>query len=187
MNFRFLSFLLLLPSLAHAHPGHSSPDFTGGLVHPVLGIDHVLAMLAVGLWAAQLGGTSRWKLPVSFVVATGLSLALGAAGWSLPWTEACIAISVLLLGSLIAAKAPIRPTAAAALAAGCAFFHGLAHASELPTAGSVQFAMGILVSTALLHLGGLIAGSLLISTGRSRWVQGIGAAVSAAAIWLTIA
>ena len=183
MNTRLLCAFLLLPSLAHAHPGHGGADFSGGFVHPFLGMDHLLAMFAVGLWAAQLGGVSRWALPVGFVGAMSLSLAIGVAGFSLAWTEACIAISLLILGALIAAKVRVLPWCAATMAAGCGFFHGLAHASEMPAGGGDPYAAGLVLSTVLLHLGGLWLGTRLICAGRSRWLQAAGTAVCAAGIW----
>ena len=183
MNIRLLSAFLLLPSLAHAHPGHGGAGFSGGFVHPLAGWDHLLAMLAVGLWAAQLGGVARWALPAAFVGAMSLSLGIGIAGFSLPWTEACIAISLLILGAVIAARVRVLPMVAVALVAGCAFFHGLAHAPEAPAAGGASYIAGLILSTILLHVGGVSAGTLLISTGRGRWLQAAGTAVCGAGIW----
>ncbi|MEQ1850149.1 MAG: HupE/UreJ family protein [Chthoniobacteraceae bacterium] len=187
MNFRLLSALVLLPSFAHAHPGHGGGDFSGGFVHPLLGLDHVLAMVATGLWAAQLGGAARWRLPVAFATAMGLSVALGAAGFTLAWTEACIAISVLFLGFVLAAKVRAIPAAAVALVAGGAFFHGLAHASEMPAAGGMPSAAGLLLSSALLQIASLSAGTALISAGRSRSLRWAGAAICASALCLAAA
>jgi urease accessory protein len=187
MNTRLLaSALMFLPTLAHAHPGHGAGGFAGGFVHPLMGLDHLLAVVAVGLWAAQLGGVSRWLLPSSFVAAMGLSLLAGASGFSMSRTEALVAVSVVVLGGLVAIRARVAPGFAAAITILCAFFHGLAHASEMPAAGAAGFSAGLFSSTALLHLGGLAAGVLLIAMGRSRWLQFAGAAFCAAILLLGI-
>jgi urease accessory protein len=186
MNFRILFALLLLPSFAHAHPGHGGGDFGVGFSHPFLGWDHMLAMLAVGLWAAQRGGSSIWALPLSFVASMGLSLAVGATGVSLPWIEASILLSVLILGALIATKLRMPAITAVALTGGSAFFHGLAHAPEIVGGHGMPFAAGLLVATALLHFAGLLAGIALIASGRNRWLQLTGATVCATVIGWTV-
>src|SRR5438552_13637461 len=122
---------LWLPSWAYAHvgPGGSS-GFLRGFSHPLTGLDHIVAMVAVGLWAAQRGGRSIWLVPVTFVIVMALGGVLGAAGIALPWVERGIIASVLVLGVLIAAAVRL-PLAAATLLVGLfALFHGHAHGAE---------------------------------------------------------
>src|SRR5512135_2598987 len=97
-----LAVLCLFAGTAYAHPGHTPPGFAGGLAHPFTGVDHLFAMIAIGLWAAQQGGRALWAVPAAFVGAMGLGGALAWLGWMLPHVEAAIALSVLVTGLLIA-------------------------------------------------------------------------------------
>jgi len=144
--------LLLAPALAFAHPGHGDNGLMAGLGHPVGGLDHLLAMLAVGLWAAQQQGTARWALPCTFVGTMLLGGVLGFAGLELPALESGIAASVLALG-LAVALAVRPPLVLAVIATGVfALFHGVAHGLELPEMSSpVAYAVGFVVATAALH------------------------------------
>jgi len=127
---------LALPVLASAHPGHDGHeltwDFSGGFAHPLSGWDHLLVMIAVGLWAAQLGGHARWLVPAAFAGVMALGAALGEEGVTFPGIEQGIAASVLVLGLLIAAAVRLPVTAGAALVGVFAIFHGLAHGAEMP-------------------------------------------------------
>ena len=187
MNPLLLLALLLVPSLAHAHPGHGVGDFSGGFLHPLSGMDHLVAMVAVGLWAAQLGGVSRWVLPLSFVGATALGLVCGLGGSSSAGIETCIALTVLILGALLAAAVRLRTGTASLLVAGCALFHGLAHGLEAPAGETSRYAAGLFLSTALLHLAGVCIGACLLSTGRAHWLRTAGAAICAVGMWCAIA
>ena len=144
--------LTCLPGLALAHPGHEHSGLVAGLGHPLLGLDHLLAMLAVGLWAAQQQGRTRWALPLTFVASMLVGGLLGFAGLQLPLMETGIAASVLALGLLVAlAVRPPLPLAVA-LTALFALAHGLAHGLELPDLASpAAYAFGFVIATATLH------------------------------------
>ncbi|MBI3992967.1 MAG: HupE/UreJ family protein [Candidatus Lambdaproteobacteria bacterium] len=144
-----------------AHPlGSLAGGFAPGFAHPLGGMDHVLAMVAVGLWAAQRGGRYVWLLPMSFL---GVMLAgglLGVWGMPLPAVESGIAASVAVLGLLIAMAARLSALPTLILVAGFALFHGHAHGTEL-AAGSAAaaYAAGFATATAALHLAGLALGA----------------------------
>jgi urease accessory protein len=157
---RIGSLLLVFPVLAHAHPGHDGHDltwdFSGGFAHPLSGWDHLLAMVAVGLWAAQLGGRARWLVPASFVSVMLIGAAFGRAGLVVPGVEQAIAASVLVLGLLIAATVRLPVVAGMALVGIFAFFHGFAHGAEMPmTAGALSYGAGFVAATVLLHAAGV--------------------------------
>jgi urease accessory protein len=149
--------LLLFPTAALAHPGHGI-GFLAGVQHPLTGTDHLLAMLAVGVWAATLGGRAIWGLPLTFVVALGLGGALGhQIGAELPWTEQGILASLLLLGAATALAWRLSTGAAVAMVAGFGALHGLAHGAESP-AEFLPFAGGFVLASIALHGAGLILG-----------------------------
>jgi urease accessory protein len=149
--------LAATPALAHT--GHSASGFAAGLMHPINGLDHLLVMLGVGLWAAQLGGRNLWLVPLAFVATMLLGAGLSLGGLPLPQVELGIAGSVIAIGLLIGLGARLPGGLAAALVALLAIFHGHAHGSELPTAASATFyAMGIVLSTLALHGIGLVLG-----------------------------
>jgi urease accessory protein len=147
---------------AHAHGlGDGGTGLLAGFAHPFTGWDHAVAMVAVGIWAAQCGGASRWMLPAGFLAAMAVGGALGGIGIVLPAVESGIALSLLALGIAIAAAA--RPAAwmGMALVAVFALFHGHAHGAELPGGASPALhALGFLVATAALHAAGLAGGGL---------------------------
>lgn len=159
----FVIFFVLAPAAALAHPGH---DGAGGLahgfVHPLTGIDHVLAMIAVGVLAAQYGGRALWLVPMSFLVAMAAAGAIGMAGIPVQIVEAGIGLSVVVLGLMIAFQ--IRPpTVVAMVVVGFfALFHGYAHGSEmLGGLAGLSFAAGFIGATALLLGAGVGLGLLL--------------------------
>ena len=143
------------PALAHTGAG-AVHGFGAGFTHPLLGLDHVLAMVAVGLWAGVAGGRARWAYPLAFVSVMVLAGAAGMAGLALPGVETGIAVSLVVLGAAGAANL-VPPVAAGALACGAfAIFHGYAHGAELPEdAGAVAYAAGFVIATAALHGAGL--------------------------------
>ena len=144
--------LFLTPAVAFAHPGHDHAGLLAGLAHPVFGLDHLLAMLAVGLWAAQQRGQARWALPLTFVATLLLGGLFGFAGVEMPLMETGIAGSVLAIGLLVALA--VRPPLAIAvgLTALFALAHGVAHGLELPALASPWgYATGFVVATAALH------------------------------------
>lgn len=156
-------FLLLglLPTLAHAHPGHGA-DFVSGVAHPMMGLDHVLAMIAVGVWAAQLGGRARWAMPIAFVGTMIFGGMLALAGLSVPFVEPVILASVMVVGLLIATAVRLPLVAAMSLAGVFALFHGAAHGSEMPvTASSIVHIGGFALATVALHVLGLGFGSMI--------------------------
>lgn len=176
--------LALAAGTASAHTGdHAVAGFTSGLAHPFLGLDHLLAMIAVGLWAAQQGGRALWAVPAAFVGAMVLGGLAAWTGGTLSQVETGIALSVLVLGLLVATRRQWVAPAGMALAAGFALFHGYAHGLEMPQAASpVLYAMGFVLATVALHAAG-IAGRLL----GSRAVQWAGAAIAATGLALMIA
>lgn len=153
---------VLFSSTVLAHPGHGPEGgLLAGLLHPLTGIDHLLAMLAVGMYAAQRGGRSLWAVPAVFVACTALGAVLPLAGLSLPLLETGIAASVLVFGLLLAWSARLVLPLGVALAAGFALFHGFAHGAEAPVGAGSGYAAGFLTATALLHAGGIGLASLL--------------------------
>ncbi|HEY0291408.1 MAG TPA: HupE/UreJ family protein [Hansschlegelia sp.] len=161
--------LALLPSAAMAHPGHGEASgFLAGAAHPIGGLDHVLAMVMVGLFAYQLGGRALWLVPATFVLVMALGGALGAAGVAVPFVEVGIALSIIVLGAVVAlgVKAPVA--AAMGLVGLFAIFHGHAHGAEMPdSAAGLAYAGGFMLATALLHAGGVGLGALVGRIGDS--------------------
>ncbi len=157
--------ILVAPGAAMAHPGHGMElGFSAGLAHPWSGLDHVLAMMAVGLLATRLGGRALWAVPAAFLGLMALGGVASAAGLSLPFAEVAIALSVAVFGFTIASRIAPPVLAAMALVGVFALFHGHVHADEMPAnASALAYGSGFLASTALLHgLGiglGLIVGS----------------------------
>lgn len=168
------------PALAQAHPGeHHLTGLVSGVAHPLLGLDHLLAMIAVGLWATQLGGRALWAVPASFLAVMASAASLAMSGIALPGVEQGIVASLLMLGVLIAAAVRIPTTVSVALVSLFAFFHGQAHGVELPaSAGAVSYGVGFALSTAALHLAGLGCGLALRSAMALRFA---GAAVAVTA------
>lgn len=150
---------LLFPTFAFAHPGHPDAGFVAGLLHPASGVDHAVAMIAIGMWSMRLGAMARHVLP-ALAAAFCAGMALGAAGVVPPGIEPLLAASVLALGLLVAT--PVRSAAAAgALLAGAfAVLHGLAHGSEMP-AGAIGHATGIVLGSAVLAMVGRAAAAAL--------------------------
>jgi urease accessory protein len=145
---------------ALAHVGdHSHMSFTEGLLHPFSGLDHVLAMVAVGLWASQLGGRALWLLPLTFLVVMAAGAALGLSGVTLPWVEIGIAGSVMVLGAVVALK--LRPSLAISipLIGAFALLHGYSHGIELPaSASALSYGAGFIAATLVLHAVGIATG-----------------------------
>jgi urease accessory protein len=174
-----LSLLVGLPNLANAHILLGTPHgFHDGFLHPLTGWDHLLAMIAVGLWAAQHRGRALWLIPLSFVGVMMLGGILGVAGVSVPGAELAIALSVLTLGALVATTTRFRPSLSMAIVGIFALFHGFAHGHEMPAAASaLPFSVGFVIATVLLHGLGLAAGLALQEKPRVlRWA---GAAIAA--------
>jgi urease accessory protein len=174
------------PVLAWAHPGHGEGVFLSGLLHALHGWDHVLAAVAVGIWAARLGGRALWALPVAFVGAMAVGVGAAAAGWQLPMAESAIAASLLALGALIALDARFASVAGALIVALFAPFHGAAHVAEMPSQSAVaSFALGLLLSTGLLHAGGI--GAAVAARKYPVLLRLAGAPVALAGAWAMLA
>src|SRR5277367_4877226 len=150
-------FLLLTSVGAHAHLlPNNVYGFGSGFGHPLHGLDHILAMVAVGLWAGQLGGRARWLVPASFVVVMAIGGALAMAGLRVPYTEEGILLSVLVMGILIAVAARSPLAASMAIVGIFAFFHGHSHGMEMPAnALGYTYGAGFVLATVLLHASGL--------------------------------
>jgi len=152
--------LVAAPGLASAHTGASEAiSFWHGFGHPVGGIDHVLAMIGVGVFAAHLGGRALWLVPASFVTIMAGGGVLGASGIELPFVEAAIAISLIVLGAAIVSRVDMPTLAAMGLVGIFAVFHGHSHGAEIPeTASGLAYGAGFLLATATLHLTGIALG-----------------------------
>ena len=150
--FGLLAYVAILP-VAEAHTfGSQGAGLMAGLTHPLVGLDHLLAMIAVGIWAGQLGGRAVWLIPLTFVSVMAAAATLASFGLLLPLMEPAIACSVLVLGLLIAGSVRL-PTSVGVLLVGLfAVFHGYAHGLELPQAASpILYGAGFVLATALLH------------------------------------
>ena len=183
-----LGLATLLPLPAAAHTGAEQlGGLASGLLHPILGFDHVLAMVAVGIWGAFLGMPMVWVLPVTFPLVMALSGMLGGLGVPIPGIEPGIALSVVVLGAMIALA--VRPPlwVAAVIVAFWAIFHGYAHGAELPEAADpFAYGIGFVLATGLLHLLGIGIGTL------TRFPIGVpvlriaGAVIGSIGIWLLV-
>jgi urease accessory protein len=160
---RAASLTLLLgamPTMVYAHPGEAG-GLAHGLAHPFSGLDHLCAMVAVGLWSAQMGGRAAWMVPLSFVAVMALGGLLGMAAIALPYAETGIVLSLLVLGVLIAAAVRLPLALSAVLVGVFALFHGYAHGAEMsPGASALAYALGFMLANALLHLSGFTFGVL---------------------------
>ncbi len=167
------------PAFAHSEGGLAG-GFSGGFLHPLFGLDHVVAMVAVGLWGAFLGAPAIFLLPIVFPLVMALGGILGILGIPLPGVEIGIAASAVVLGLMVALAAKPRLAIAAVLVGLFAIFHGYAHGAELPDgADAVAYSLGFVIATGLLHLAGIAFGLL------AQWPSGrfaVRAAGSAIAI-----
>lgn len=161
-----LTLIVATPALAHIERGEAAGFFTG-LSHPVSGLDHVLAMVAVGLWGAQLGAPAMWLLPVIFPMVMALGGVLGLLGIPLPFVEVAIALSAVLLGIMVMSEARPPIAVAAILVGFFAVFHGHAHGTELPVGqNGLLYSMGFVMATGCLHGIGIAIGLI------HRWPAG---------------
>ncbi len=163
----FLAILAgLFPAVALAHPGHEGDHdltwgFSTGVVHPLTGWDHLLAMVAIGLWANQMGGRFRWLVPSVFMAVMALGAFLGHGDELLPGVDQAIAATLLVLGLMVATAKKLPLGLGLMLTAFFAVFHGVAHGAELPAHTSGwTYGLGFLITTALLHGAGLALGRL---------------------------
>ncbi|MBB3595831.1 urease accessory protein [Rhizobium sp. BK529] len=149
-----------VPAAAYAHPAIGEAAGLGhGFAHPMTGLDHILAMVMVGVLAFQLGGRATWLLPTTFVLVMAAGGMLGMAGINLPFVELGIALSVVVLGAVVALNIKAPVAAAMAIVGFFAIFHGHAHGSEMPeNAAGLAYAIGFMTATAMLHVAGLALG-----------------------------
>ncbi len=145
------------PAFAHLNPAEHG-SLAAGLTHPLFGLDHVLAMLAVGLFGASLGGRAVWALPAAFVSAMVAGFSLSLSGMVLPFVEPVILASVVALGLVVAMAMPVSAGWGMALAGFFALFHGNAHGAEIGMAGILPYAAGFAIATAFLHASGAALG-----------------------------
>lgn len=151
--------LIALPTAAFAHTGHGDTSgFLHGFMHPIGGLDHVLAMVAVGVFAFVLGGRALFLVPLSFVGMMAVGFLLGANGVNVPFVELGIALSSIVIGGVAALGRPMPVAAAMSLVGAFAVFHGHAHGMEMPAnAGGLDYALGFVAATTLLHAAGIAA------------------------------
>lgn len=165
-----LACCLALPAWAHSDSAGVGGGLLAGLLHPVRGLDHVVAMVGVGLWGAFLGAPAIWLLPVVFPLVMAVGGLLGLLGVPLPGVEVGIALSAIVIGAMVAARARPALWLAAAIVAAFAIFHGHAHGTELPaSANPLAYSLGFVIATGLLHLAGVAFGLLV------RWPAGVAA------------
>ena len=187
LAFKFVPLAALLvagfSSAALAHPGHGG-GLAAGLAHPFTGLDHALAMVAVGLWASQLGRPALWTLPVVFPAMMALGAALGTSGLVAPWIEIAITVSVVVLGAAVALRAQVPLAVGAVLVAAFAVLHGYVHGAELPAGSSVWlYGIGFVAATLALHGIGISAGLL---AQRPLLMRAAGGAIAVAGLLLFV-
>lgn len=180
--------LLALSEPAWAHTGKDTVfGFQTGFLHPISGPDHLVAMVAVGLWGAQLGAPAIWVLPITFPLVMAMGGVLGITGIAIPFVETIIALSAVALGLVVALRLHPPLWAAAALVAIFAIFHGYAHGHELPGAADpVGYGVGFVVATGLLHLAGILIGTATRRPLGAQAVQACGAAIACAGLFFLV-
>ncbi len=179
-----LGLVLACPAWVSAHEGGSAAGLLSGLTHPISGADHVLAMVAVGIWGAQLGQPAIWALPVTFPMVMALGGMLGLLGLPLPGVEIGIGLSALLLGLAVALECRPGLAVAGALVAFFAVFHGHAHGVELPDGqNGLLYSIGFVVATGTLHVTGIGVGLIHKWKWGRRALRVAGAGVGLAGAW----
>lgn len=177
--------LVSLAQPASAHPGHGGHDFLDGAAHTIFGLDHLLAMVTVGLLALRIGGRGLWLTPGAFLLGMLIGGGLATAGVPMAGVEPMILSSVLVLGIFVAAASPIALRIAAPAVGAFALFHGHAHAAEMVDGGSLAaYACGFLLSTAILHAAGIAVGFTLAKGIDVKAVRMAGGLVSAIGVLL---
>ena len=171
--------ILIFPATVKAHTiGANAGGFLSGFEHPVFGPDHLLAMFAVGLWGAQIGGRSVWELPVAFPLIMTFGGTLGIIGIPLPYTEILIAVSMVALGLAVAFAWRPASWLSIAVVGAFAIFHGHAHGVELPSsANPIAYALGFVIATGLIHIAGIGFGLVLGKAMDGRVSRTAGAAI----------
>lgn len=177
------------PIAALAHPGHEhTTSFMTGFMHPMGGLDHLLAMFAIGLWAASLGGRAVWAVPMAFVATMLVGGGLAVAGMSVPFAEQGIVLSLIVMGALLVGAARFPVSVCAGIAGLFALFHGAAHGAEMPVnANGLEYALGFAVATALLHVAGIVFGQALARIQAPVVTRITGSVIAAAGLVMAIA
>jgi urease accessory protein len=177
---------LLASGAALAHPSHEhASSFMAGFYHPVGGFDHLLAMLAIGLWASSLGGRALWAIPTVFVITMLAGGGLAVAGLSVPFVEQGILLSVIILGALVLFAKRLSTAVCVVVAASFALFHGAAHGMEMPlNADGLHYALGFAVATAGLHVVGLGFGQWMAKMGTPLVTRMSGSVIATAGLLL---
>lgn len=172
--------ILVLPDLAAAHiEGGQAGGFITGLQHPWSGYDHILAMIAVGLWGAQLGNPATWVLPVTFPIIMSLGAMLGLLGIPLPGIEAGIAISAILLGGMVFGEVRLHLAIAMVMVGIFGLFHGHAHGTELPAGqNGMLYSVGFVIATGCLHGLGILIGLIHRWPAGQKALRAVGAAIA---------
>jgi urease accessory protein len=182
--------LAATPAFAHLNPAEHG-SFAAGFSHPLFGVDHILAMVAVGLWATLLGGRALWLVPAAFVATMMAGFMLALAGAPLPFVEPVILASVVAIGLLAAIALDVPTSAAMAMVGFFALFHGHAHGGEMGSAGAAAYGLGFAVATAALHAAGMGIGlgmPRLFGGDMGRIVARLaGGATALAGLWLVVA
>ena len=180
--------LLALSQPALAHTGTDTVfGFRTGFLHPISGPDHLVAMIAVGLWGAQLGKPAIWILPITFPLVMAMGGVLGIVGVPVPHVEFVIGLSAVALGLVVALQLRLALWAAALLVAVFAVFHGYAHGRELPGAADpVGYGVGFVVATGLLHLCGILIGALTRWPVGAQIVRACGVAIGCAGVFFLV-
>ena len=181
--------LLFIPGLASAHTGAGETSgFIHGFYHPFSGLDHMLAMLAVGIWGIQLGNKMRWGLPGAFLAALVLGGGLGFYSVPVPYIEEGILVSVVVLGALIASKYTISSAMSMVIVGLFAVFHGYAHGAEMPvTIEALSYTAGFTAAAALLIACGTATTGYLQKVNLSAWVRVAGSAITIGGMYLAVA
>jgi urease accessory protein len=179
------SLLLLTPTMASAHPGHVGNGFVAGFAHPLSGIDHLLVMFGVGIWAVQLKRVSRWRLPTIFLTMMCVGAAIAMLRVPLPLVDGGVLASVLIMGLVVLFALQLRAAAAASLAGAFALLHGYVHLAEMPPdAATLNYAAGFLLASAWLIAAGAALASAFMRIRRPEWLRACGGAITAAALVL---
>lgn len=182
-----LSLLVSTSALAHTGVG-STTGFSAGFTHPIGGMDHLLAMIAVGLWAAQMGSRAVWAVPSAFVSVMVVGGALGISGIHIPYIEAGILVSLLVLGILIALAWRLSLVVSMLLVGLFALFHGHAHGAEMPMVlEGISYSGGFALATALLHLAGIGLGVVLQKWSAEKVTRFAGVAITVSGFYLAFA
>ncbi len=180
--------LMFTSGVALAHTTGETDGLMSGIAHPYSGLDHMLAMIAVGLWAAQQSWRHAfWQIPAAFVLMMAAGAVLGYTGMPLPQVEAGIAASVLVLGLVVALALQVPSWASIALVATFALFHGHAHGTEAAAGSFVTYLLGFTLATASLHALGVAFAWLTQRRWGERLLRASGAATAAAGVWFLIA